>query len=259
MTALPALTRVLTVVRRVVCCASIGAAVLATGTAWAQTAPANASAPEGSPESWVNQAQQWVQQQIQEPAGSRPAKLRPEIVVGQLDSRLRLAPCQRVEPFLPEGTRLWGRTRVGLRCAEGPTRWTVFLPITVKAWGPAWVMRQPVAPGATLTASDAEATEVDWAEGVSPVLARQEDWVGAQATRALMPGQTLRQGMVRPPQVFSAGSQVRVVVDGKGFSLSATGEALSNGFVGLPARVRMANGQVITGTVRDADTVEAPR
>jgi len=136
MTALPALTRVLTVVRRVVCCASIGAAVLATGTAWAQTAPANASAPEGSPESWVNQAQQWVQQQIQEPAGSRPAKLRPEIVVGQLDSRLRLAPCQRVEPFLPEGTRLWGRTRVGLRCAEGPTRWTVFLPITVKAWGP---------------------------------------------------------------------------------------------------------------------------
>ena len=31
-----------------------------------------------------------------------------EVSVGTLDSRLRLAPCSRVEPYLPAGSRLWG-------------------------------------------------------------------------------------------------------------------------------------------------------
>ncbi len=79
------------------------------------------------------------------------APLRAEVVVGSLDTRLRLAPCQKVEPHLPAGTRLWGRSRIGLRCVDGPTRWNVFVPVTVKAWGPAWVLKKAVASGATLT------------------------------------------------------------------------------------------------------------
>jgi flagella basal body P-ring formation protein FlgA len=139
---------------------------------------------------------------------------------------------------------------------DGPSRWNVFLPITVRAWGPAWTIRQPVAPGATLTEADAELTEVDWAESIAPVLALPEDWMGSQATRALMPGQILRKGMVRTPQVFDAGTQVRVTVRGNGFQLAATGEALAHGYVGQPVRVRMPNRKILTGTVRDAETVE---
>ncbi|MEZ5703721.1 MAG: hypothetical protein R3E42_19780 [Burkholderiaceae bacterium] len=71
--------------------------------------------------------------------------LRPE-VMGSLDSRLRLAPCQRIEPFLPPGTRLWGRSRVGLRCLEGRVHWKVYVPVTIKTWGPASVAR-PAVPG----------------------------------------------------------------------------------------------------------------
>jgi len=238
-------------------CAAAGL-VMAT-TAWGQTAAPDFGTSDDSPAAMVGMARQWVQEQIPTPTEQNPNTLRPELVVGELDSRLRLTPCRKVEPFLPEGTRLWGRSRIGLRCTDGPTHWTVFLPITVKAWGPAWVIRQPVAPGATLSRDDASSAEVDWAEGVSPILARPEDWVGAQATRALMPGQTLRQGMVRPAQVFSAGSEVKVLVNGNGFSVSATGEALTNGYVGQPARVRMPSREVVTGTVRDAETVEVTR
>ena len=45
--------------------------------------------------------------------------LRMEVSVGALDERLRLAPCARVEPYLPAGARLWGRTRLGLRRRDG--------------------------------------------------------------------------------------------------------------------------------------------
>jgi flagellar basal body P-ring formation protein FlgA len=217
-----------------------------------------ATPPDAAANPWTQDAQRWIDQQLEGSRRSGPS-LRPEVEVGTLDPRLRLAPCGRVEPYLPPGTRLWGRSRIGLRCIDGPVRWSVFLPVTVRAWGPAWVVRQPVAPGSTLTQEDAELTEIDWAESMVPVLPHAEDWVGAQATRALMPGQPLRQGMVRARALFAAGSQVKLVVEGEGFRMAAEGEALGAGVAGQPVRVRLPGRRVVTGIVRDAETVVLDR
>ncbi len=232
--------------------------------AWATPlAPEAQTPPPWQIAQWTGQAQTWINQQLTFSADSDhnadSPRLRPEVLFGQLDPRLRLAPCNRIEPYLPTGTRLWGRARIGLRCEDGPTRWNVFLPVTVKVWGPAWVIKQPVAPNAVLAQADAELAEIDWTESPATVLLRPEDWVGSQASRALMPGQALRQGMVRPPQAFEAGSQVKVQYQGQGFVLAATGEALSHGYIGQTARVRMPNRKVISGTVRDAETIEVAR
>src|SRR5688572_30171507 len=78
------------------------------------------------------------------------AGFRVEVEVGRLDARLRLAPCQRIEPYLPANSRLWGRTRIGLRCAQGASPWNVFLPITVKVFGRALVAAAPLPVGTTL-------------------------------------------------------------------------------------------------------------
>jgi flagella basal body P-ring formation protein FlgA len=178
-----------------------------------------------------------------------------EVSIGSLDSRLRLAPCARVEPYLPAGARLWGRTRLGLRCVEGPTAWNVFLPITVKAFGPAWVLTGPVAPGTVLTASDASEAEVDWAEESAAVMANPDMWVGQVAARQLAAGQALRQSMVRPPQLFRAGAQVKVIAQGPGYAVSSAGQAMSAGAVGQTVRIRMENGRIISGTVNESGTV----
>lgn len=214
---------------------------------------------EAEPSPLARQAQAWVAQQLAPSASDNGTALplRPEVEVGELDSRLKLAVCAKVEPYLPTRTRLWGRTRVGLRCVEGPVAWNVFLPITVKAWGPAWQIRRPVLAGSTLTAEDVELTEVDWARSTTPVLARQEDWLGLESTRPLLPGQILQQAMVRQPQVFAAGDQIKVILMGDGFQLAASGQALSHGVSGQDARIRLQGGKVITGTVQDNQTVVA--
>jgi flagella basal body P-ring formation protein FlgA len=203
-------------------------------------------------------ANQWINQALDLPsASSGAAPLRPEVVVGRLDSRLQLAPCARIEPYIPKGTQLWGRSRVGLKCLEGPVAWNVFLPVTVKAWGPAWVMKRNVPANSVLQADDAEmVSEVDWAENRSPVVALPEQWVGMQAAFTLMPGQALRQNAVRPPQVFSVGSQVRVSTSGVGFEMSATGHALTAGMVGQSARVKLLSGKVVSGPVSKTGVVE---
>ena len=182
--------------------------------------------------------------------------LRMDVKVGNLDSRLKLAPCGNVEPYLPPGTRLWGRTRIGLRCVDGLSRWNVSLPVTVNAYGAAWVIKGQVASGATITEDDVVEAEVNWAEESSPVLKDKALWVGQVATRALMTGQTLRQSMVRPAQVFQAGAPVRVIAQGVGFQVSAEGQALSAGVVAQVARVRMENGRVSAGVVVDTKTVK---
>lgn len=203
-------------------------------------------------------AREWVDQAMASaPTSQGGVKLRPEVVMGTLDPRLQLAPCARVEPYLPTGTQLWGRSRIGLKCVEGPVAWNVFLPITVKAWGPAWVVKRTVPANAPVTLADVEqVAEVDWADNRSAVLPQLEQWQGMLAAYTLTPGQTIRENSVRAPQAFGAGSQVKVVAVGPGFQLSASGQAMTTGYVGQVARVKLENGKVLTGKVRPEGSVE---
>ena len=236
-----------TFVSRVARVCALAAALGTSGAALAQAA-ADPSADLGPlTQRWLDDAMSRNQ--------STGLPLRMEVSVGQLDSRLRLAPCARVEPYLPPGARLWGRTRLGLRCVEGPTAWNVYLPVTIKAFGPAWVVTSPVAPGAVLTANDATEAEVDWAEESAPVMANPEMWMGQVAVRQLMPGQALRQSMVRPPQLFRAGAQVKVIAQGPGYNIASAGQAMSAGAAGQIVRIRMDNGRIVSGTVSEAGTV----
>jgi flagella basal body P-ring formation protein FlgA len=200
--------------------------------------------------------QTWLRSAVASAQPAGPAALRMDVTVGSLDSRLKLAACGNIEPYLPPGSRLWGKTRIGLRCVDGMSRWNVSLPVTVNAFGKAWVIKGQVPAGTALTAADVVEVEVNWAEEASPVLRDPGLWMGQIATRLLTTGQTLRQGMVKPAQVFQAGAQVRVLAQGVGFQVTSDAQALSAGVVGQPARVRMENGRVTSGTVLDTRTVQ---
>lgn len=179
--------------------------------------------------------------------GANPDMPRVEVVIGALDPRLRLAPCQHVEPYLPEGMRMWGRTRVGVRCTQGPTLWNIYLPVTVKVFGRALVATRALAAGSVLTAGDLTQAEVDLAEDSSAVVVDPDAAVGRVLARALKAGESLRQSQLRPRQWFSAGETVTVIARGAGFSVASRGRALSNGYEGRPARVRTESGRVLTG------------
>jgi flagella basal body P-ring formation protein FlgA len=172
---------------------------------------------------------------------------RVEVVVGQLDPRLRLAPCERIEPYLPPGVRLWGKTRIGLRCKEGHTLWNVYLPIVVKVWGKALVVPAGAPAGSVLADADLEEAEVDLAEEFTPVIVERSGVVGRTLAQTLRPGQAVRQAHIKLRQWFAAGEEVKVVAAGDGFALESTGQAITNGIEGQPARVRTEGGRIVTG------------
>ena len=215
--------------------------------------PARAQTPSPAELSQITQS--WIDTALQQTPQSTP--LRMEVDVGALDERLRLAPCARIEPYLPAGARLWGRSRLGLRCLEGTARWNVFLPLTIKALGPAWVLTSNVPAGTALTEADAMQAEVDWAAEPASVLADPSLWVGQVASRPLVSGQALRQSMLRAPHAFKVGAQVRVVAEGPGYAVTSMGQALVAGAVGQTVRIRMTNGRIITGIVDETGAVAA--
>ena len=176
-----------------------------------------------------------------------PAAPRLDVSIGQLDPRLRLAPCEHVEPYLPEGVRLWGKARIGLRCTQGASKWNVYLPITVKAFGPALVAVGAAAAGSVLTAGDLALAEVDLAEDASVAVSNNTLAVGRVLARPLKAGQSLRQSHLKLRQWFVAGDTVNVTAQGAGFSVAGDGQALTNGVEGQPARVRTESGRVLTG------------
>ncbi|MET3817948.1 flagella basal body P-ring formation protein FlgA [Burkholderia sp. PvR073] len=168
-----------------------------------------------------------------------------------------LAACTTLEPFLPTGARLWGRTTVGVRCA-GERPWTVYLQAKVAVQATYYVAARQIAPGEPLTVADLVARDGDLTVLPLAVITDPAQAVGATALARISAGLPLRQDMLKSAASVSAGQTVRVVAAGPGFTISAEGNALANAAPGQSVRVRMAAGQIVTAIVKDAGTVEIP-
>jgi flagellar basal body P-ring formation protein FlgA len=205
-----------------------------------------------------------IEQQVRQLAldglhqSSRTDIRRVEVQVGQLDPRLRLAPCSQVQPYVPTGSVLWGRTRIGLRCVQGEKPWNVFLPITVKVMAPALVAASTLPAGHVLTEADLTQAEVDLAENTSQAIVDTDLATGRSLTRAMAPGQSLRQFHLKPRQWFAAGDWVKVVAIGPGYRVASQGEAQTAGLEGQVARIKMESGRTLTGMPVADRLVELP-
>lgn len=176
-----------------------------------------------------------------------PAGARVLVEAGNLDPRLTLAPCARVEPYLPAGTPTWGHTRLGLRCADGRARWNVFMPLNVQVVAPAMVAASALPAGVPLTAAQLKRVEVDWSVSSSPLFDRVEPLLGRSLARPLMAGQAVQSTQLLARQWFAPGDTVRIQASGAGFSVVGEGQALGPGVEGKTVRVLTDNGRVLLG------------
>ena len=124
---------------------------------------------------------------------------------------------------------------------------------------PAWasghglpVPSQVIYPGDRI--SDAMLLDLDEpVQGVTPinVIRDRAELVGKAARRTLLPGRPITASAVEEPRAVSTGTQVHLVYDQDGLSISTTGMALQNGFVGQVVQVRnMDTGLTVFGAVQ---------
>lgn len=204
-----------------------------------------APAPDGGGES--------LRLYVEQAAGRQPGRV--EVLLGRLDDRLQLAPCHRIEPYVPPGTRLWGRARVGLRCVEGAS-WNVYLPVEVKVYGAALVASRSIPFGQPVGAEDVRIEEVELTREPGPALTDAHSLDGKTAARGIAAGQVLRAEFFRTPPVVNSGDTVRLVLNGSGFSVTASGRTLSAAQDGESVRVQTDSGKVVQGVARPGKLVE---
>lgn len=177
------------------------------------------------------------------------------LTVGAIDERNRLPPCEALEAFLPTGTRAWGQISVGVRCLA-PVAWTVYVPAKVAVVSDYLVTARPIRPGQIIGPADIERRRGDLAALGDRTLTEPEQAVGHHARFAVASGQPLRTDMLRLPDAIKQGQTVRILGIGERFQVANEGRAMNRAADGEPVRVRLANGQVVSGVARIGGIVE---
>lgn len=195
----------------------------------------------------------WVQQQARAQMPTPPTRI--EVTVQSVDQRLANAPCARPEVFLPAGSRLWGRTRVGVRCADAGG-WSVVLPVTVTIYGPALVATRPLPAQQPIAADDVREAQVEWTREAQGVVTDAAQLDNRIAIRPIATGLPIPMAVLRAPQVVVQGDPVKIVGQGRGFAVTADAVALSAALDGQAVRVRTESGRILTGTARAGRVVE---
>lgn len=185
-----------------------------------------------------------------------PPQARVDVQVGALDPRLKLAPCAQVQPYLPTGLHMWGRTRIGLRCVDGQARWNVSVPVVVKVYARALVAATNLPAGTVLTQAELSAADIDIAAEPGAVFTDAAALVGRSLSRPVAGGEALRSGALRQRQWFAAGDTVSVRANGTGFAVAGEGQAMAAGLEGQDVKVRFENGRMVTGRVVGERRVE---
>lgn len=175
--------------------------------------------------------------------------------IGQLDARTQLSPCQAFEPFLPAGSRLWGKATVGVRCL-GPAQWTVYVPVQVTVSGNYLISARTMAAGYVINAADVVVRSGDLSGLPATVLTDPAQAVGKTVKNGFAAGQPLRSDQLLVAWAVQQGQNVRTVSNGPGFSVSSEGRALANAVAGQVVQVRTNSGQTVSGIARPGGIVE---
>lgn len=201
----------------------------------------------------VQPVQQAVAAFLQQQTAGLPGRV--TITLEAMDPQNQLPPCAELTPFLPTGTRAWGRVNVGVRC-ESPVNWSIYVPAQVSVLGEYLVAIRPIRAGQIIAPADLERRSGDLASEAANTLTDMTQAVGHSARYTVAAGSVLRADMLRLPQAVRQGQEVKVVGTGAGFTVANEGRALNAAGAGEPVRVRLANGQVVSGKARADGSVE---
>ncbi len=175
--------------------------------------------------------------------------------IGKLDSRTQLTPCNVFEPFLPAGSKLWGKATVGVRCL-GPSSWTIYVPVQVTVSGNYLISARTMPAGYLISAADIVTRSGDLSTLPPNVVTDQDQAIGKTVKIGLSVGQPLRNDQLIAPWAVQQGQTIKTVSNGPGFSVSSEGKALNNAIAGQVVQVRTSSGQTVSGIARPGGTVE---
>jgi flagellar basal body P-ring formation protein FlgA len=179
-----------------------------------------------------------------------------EISVGNLDERLRLAPCgQPLQASLPVGAAFRERTTVAVTCPAA-TRWTVYVPVSISTNVSALVLRHAAVRGARIRVEDVEVQTRKVPGTSASYLTNVSELTNRALRRPLPAGSVLTADAFEEMALVKRGQQVTLLAALGGIEVRATGLALADARAASRVRVQnMSSQRVVEGVVESANVI----
>jgi len=203
-----------------------------------------------TPQEISNTVSNFLQERTRDLAGTVSVSVTPPS-----DRQQVLQSCVQAQAFLPQGQKAWGRVTVEVRCING-TNTSLYVNARVKVEGSYVKLARPVSGGQSLTAGDLQVEQGELTAHPDDLIVNPGDAIGQVAKQALSPGQALRGAFLKAEVGIQAGQSVRIVANGGGFSVTNRGRALNNASRGALVRVKLDNGQIVSGILGAGDVVD---
>lgn len=155
--------------------------------------------------------------------------------------------CDMPQFTLPGNSRLWGNISVAANCGENRR----YIQVQVQVSGQYLVAKRQLARGSSVTKEDFQLQTGRLDTLPARTLFDSASVTDAVVLRDIQPGQPVSLSMLRQPWRVKAGQNVMVIASGDGFDASGEGKALNNATSAQWVRVRMGNGQIVSGRVGD--------
>lgn len=218
----------------------------------AESLPATAAPSQQSSKLRVDDVEALVVEFLQQQAASYPGSA--HITVGKVNLDRRSECDDNLQVFLPGSQRLRARMSVGLRCLS--PSWTMRVQATLAIHGFFYVPNRTLEPGESVSLDDLIAREGDILSLPRGVAVDPSHIIDQVVTQRIPAGTPIKARSLRSPLSIQRGQMVRTQARGVGFVITGEGQSLEDGEPGEQIRIRASSGQIISGVVLDAHTVQ---
>ncbi|MFW7342467.1 flagellar basal body P-ring formation chaperone FlgA [Pollutimonas sp. H1-120] len=225
---------------------ALAASAFTSASTWA--AAPGAVPPAQDPALVVEEVERFLLGQASSYPGSAHINVEAPRIAGQ-------AACDHLQPFLPSGQRLRTRMTVGVRCMA-PEAWTSYVQASLSIQGYYYVANRNIQSGDVISLDDMSAREGDILRLAGGVVFDPSQAVGYIASQRISAGTPIKSRALRDPNSIQRGQTVRTEARGTGFVATGEGQALQSGAPGAQIQVRSSSGQIVNGTVLNANTVQ---
>ena len=183
--------------------------------------------------------------------------IQPKIKVGQLDSRLRLHACNKpLQAFTPDGSKLQGRTTVGVRC-QGDQPWSIYVPATIAIYEEIVVTTTPLMRGHLVGTSDIQLEKREVGKMSGQHFIHDMDWaIGKVLKRPISAGKIIQSSYLEMPRLIKRGQMVTILAVTDGLVVKMSGKSMMDGVKGDLIQVQNPKTKrIINGTVTDSGEV----
>jgi len=199
----------------------------------------------------IQAAKQFLSQNIDTSQYSRS-----EIIMGKLDSRLKLSHCDSpLLTSLAPGSKFSGKTTVHVKC-NSDSAWTIYVNANIHLYSHVIHTAEPLERGHILSKSDLVSLETDLNKVRYGYFSNMENLIGKQLKRRLPQNRIVKANYVKAQTLVKRGEIVNIVAKNSGYSVKMSGTAMSSGAKGERIQVKNLSSQrVIEGTVIETGIV----